>query len=98
MNTQVERIAGRRNYRVFGLRHLSAVAAWARLKYEAFRARRREIEAREALMALSPELLDDIGVKVDDAGKPSPSFASQNPHLLAMEALMPPAQRYHDPS
>lgn len=97
MNTQVERIVSRRNTRVFGLTYLSRLAAWARLKYEAYRKHRLEIEAREALRAMSPELLDDIGVKIDDSGKPVPTFACQNPHVIATEALTL-ASRYHDPS
>jgi hypothetical protein len=96
MNTRVERIVSRRYYRVFGLTYLSGLAAWARLKYEAYCRYRLEIEAREALRAMSPELLDDIGVKIDASGKPVQPFASHNPHLIATEALTL-ASRYHDP-
>lgn len=95
MNTQVERIVSRRYYRVFGLTYLSRLAAWARLKYEDYCKYRLEIEAREALRAMSPELLDDIGVKIDATGQVQ-TFASQHPHVIAAEALTP-ASRYHDP-
>ena len=96
MNTQVDRVASRRNTRVLGLTYPGRLAAWARLKYEAFRTRLRENEARDALRALSPELLDDIGVKVDPSGKPTPKFADHNPFVIATEALAP-KKRHQDP-
>jgi hypothetical protein len=82
---------------VFGLPYLSRLAAWARLKYEAYRARRREIEAQEELKAMSPALLTDIGGEIDKSGKPTLKIASQNPHVIAAEVLTL-APRYHDPS
>lgn len=96
MNTQVERVASHRNTRVLGLTSLGRLRAWARLKYEAFRMRLRENEARDALMAMSPELLDDIGVKVDPSGNPTPKFADHNPFVIATDALTP-KKRHQDP-
>jgi hypothetical protein len=96
MNTQIERLANRRNSRVFGLTLFDKFATWVELKYEAFRARRLIIDTQEAFRAMSPELLDDIGVNIDKAGNPLLSAASQNPHVIAAEALTQPA-RYHDP-
>ena len=97
MNTQSERVIGRRQNSVFGLAYLRRLAAWVELKRETYRTRRRETEAREALKAMSPELLDDIGVALDATGDPVIKFASQNPHVIAAEVLGQPA-RYHDPS
>jgi hypothetical protein len=96
MNTQVERLASRRSPRVLGLAFLDKLAAWAALKYEAYRARRLAIDTQEAFRAMSPDLLDDIGVNIDKTGNPLVSAASQNPHVIAAEALIQPA-RYHDP-
>jgi len=96
MNTQVDRLANRRNSRVYGLTFLDRLAAWATLKYEACRARMLAIEAQEALKAMSPELLDDIGVNIDKTGNPVIKIASQNPHVIAAAIFTPP-ERYHDP-
>jgi hypothetical protein len=96
MNTQVHRLANRRNSRVYGLTFLDKFAAWARLKYEACRAHMLAIEAQEALKAMSPELLDDIGASIDKTGNPVAKIASQNPHVLAA-AVFRPRERYQDP-
>lgn len=97
MNTQAERLASRHTSRIFGLTPLSRLAAWAKVKHEAYRKRRREIEALEALKAMSPELLDDIGVSLDKAGKPVERAATQHPYVIATQALTL-STRYHDPS
>jgi len=97
MNTQAERLVSRNTSRLFGSTRLSKLAAWVRLKQEAYRARRREIEALEALKAMSPELLDDIGVVIDKSGKVVPQAANQHPYVVAAEVLTL-SQRYHDPS
>jgi hypothetical protein len=96
MNTQVERLASRRNTRVLGVTYLDRISAWAQLKYKAYRARRAAIEAQEALLSMSPELLDDIDVKIDEFGKPMLELADQNPHVVAVAALIQ-SPRYHDP-
>ncbi|MGE3874009.1 MAG: DUF1127 domain-containing protein [Parvibaculaceae bacterium] len=93
MNTQSERAISRRHNRVFGFIFLRKLASWIELKRQAYRAR----EAREALRAMSPELLDDIGLAIDVTGEPAIKFESQHPHLIAIEALGR-STRYHDPS
>ena len=93
MNTQSERAISRRHSRVFGFTYLRKLASWIELKRQAHRAR----EAREALKAMSPELLDDIGVTIDAVGDPAIKFESQHPHLIAIDVLGR-STRYHDPS
>jgi uncharacterized protein YjiS (DUF1127 family) len=97
MNTQAERLASRHTSRIYGFTPLSRFAAWAKLKHEAYRKRRREIEALEALKAMSPELLDDIGVSLDQSGKPMETAATQHPYVIATEVLTL-STRFHDPS
>jgi hypothetical protein len=47
------------------------------------------------LQSMSPELLDDIGLRIDEFGKPTTKLARRNPHVPAAEVLTP--RRYHDP-
>lgn len=97
MNTQVERLVSRNTSRILGSTHLSRLAAWVRLKHEAYRKRRREVEALEALKVMSPELLDDIGIGLDTSGKPVEKAATQHPYVIATQALTL-STRYRDPS
>jgi uncharacterized protein YjiS (DUF1127 family) len=94
MTTHLEPVINRRR-RLFGLGYLNELAAWTRSIYDAYRAHRREREVRETLQSMSPELLDDIGLRIDEFGKPTTKLARRNPHVLAAEVLTPP--RYHDP-
>lgn len=96
MNTHAERAFIRSSHRIFGFAYLSRLASWVNLKLEAYRARRSRIEALETLRAMSPELLDDIGVDIGRLGKPTLKLADHNPHVLAIEALKP-SRQYHDP-
>lgn len=53
---------------------------------KAWRARQIERATLEALEALGPELLDDIGVSIQTTGKPPKSIAVCNPYLIATQA------------
>lgn len=59
-------------------------------RYKAWRARQIERANIEALAALGPELLDDIGVTLQKTGGPPKSIAVCNPHLIAMDSLSMP--------
>jgi uncharacterized protein YjiS (DUF1127 family) len=61
--------------------------------YKAWRVRQIERADVEALEALGPELLDDIGVTLRKQGKPPKSMAVCNPHLIATDALSKPTER-----
>jgi uncharacterized protein YjiS (DUF1127 family) len=95
MTARLESLISRRR-RLLGLGYLKELAAWMRSIYDVYQARRREREVRETLQSMSPELLDDIGIKIDEYGKPTRMLARQNPHVIATEALTP-SPRYHDP-
>jgi hypothetical protein len=97
MNTQAERLTSRRDARVSGFTYLKKLAAWVELKREAYRAHRHEMELRDALRALSPELLKDIGVALDATGDALLDLATRNPHVIVSNILDQPP-RYHDPS
>jgi hypothetical protein len=56
-------------------------------QYKAWRARQIERANIDALAALGPDLLDDVGVAIHKAGKPPKSIAICNPHLIAMDSL-----------
>jgi uncharacterized protein YjiS (DUF1127 family) len=61
--------------------------------FKAWRARRIERANIEALEALGPELLDDIGVTIVRDGREVKAFAACNPHAIAMDALSRPKKR-----
>jgi hypothetical protein len=96
MNTQAERLTSCRDAHVFGFAFLTKLAAWIELKRDARRARRHEMELREMLRTMSPELLKDIGVAFDANGDPAFELASQNAHVIATKILDQP-RRHHDP-
>jgi uncharacterized protein YjiS (DUF1127 family) len=96
MNTQAERLTSRRDARVFGFTYLRKFAAWMELKREARRARRHEMALRDTLKAMSPDLLDDIGVALDADGDPVLEFANQNPFVVATK-ILGHSPRWHDP-
>jgi hypothetical protein len=84
MNTHVDH---RAIVRPTGFALFDKLAARICNSYKAWRARQIERDNIEALEALGPELLDDIGVTVQKAGKPPKSIAICNPHLIATDAL-----------
>lgn len=99
MNTHAERAVIHSNRRALRFAYLSRLASWVNLKFKAYRTHRSRIEALESLRAMSPELLDDIGIgiDVDKLGKPTLKLADHNPHVIAIAALKP-SRHYHDPS
>jgi uncharacterized protein YjiS (DUF1127 family) len=84
MNTHVEH---RAVVRPTGFALFDRFAARICNHYKAWRARQIERDNIEALKALGPELLDDIGVTIRKAGTPPKSIAICNPHLIATDAL-----------
>lgn len=96
MNTQAERLTNRRDARVSGFTYLKKLANWIELKREAYRTHRRELALRDMLSALSPELLDDIGITLDAGRGPLPDLATRNPHVIVTSIVDKPL-RYHDP-
>jgi uncharacterized protein YjiS (DUF1127 family) len=79
MNTHVE-------YRTrFAL--FSRLTAMMSAKFKAWRAQQIERLEIEALEALGPELLDDIGVRIVKVGKPPKSIAVCNPYAISVAAL-----------
>jgi hypothetical protein len=62
-------------------------------RFQAWKAERIERANIEALEALGPEVLDDIGVTIVRGGKQVKAFTSCNPHAIAMEALSRPKKR-----
>ena len=96
MNTQAERLTSRREARVFGFAYLTQLAAWIELKREARRARRHEMELREMLKAMSPKLLNDIGISLDANGDPMLALPKQNAHVVVAKILNRP-RRHCDP-
>jgi hypothetical protein len=63
-------------------------------RFKAWQAQRIERANIEALEALGPEVLDDIGVTIVRDGKRARSIASCNPHAIAMEALSRPKKGF----
>lgn len=66
---------------------LSRLAARLSARFKAWRAQQIERAEIEALEALGPEMLDDIGVSIVKSGKPPKSIAVCNPYLIATKAL-----------
>jgi uncharacterized protein YjiS (DUF1127 family) len=93
MNTQAERLTSRRDDRVSGFTYLRKLATWMKLKREAHRIRRHDTELRKILAAMSPDLLDDIGVTLDADGEPVLELARQNPHVVVTKILGQPQPR-----
>ena len=58
--------------------------------FRSWRMQRIERANIEALEALGPELLDDIGVSIVRDGKEARSIAFCNPHAIAVSALARP--------
>ena len=56
-------------------------------KFKASRARQIERAELEALEALGPEVLDDIGITVVKTGNPPRPMAVCSPHVIATSAL-----------
>lgn len=84
MNTHVEH---RTTVRPGVLALLDKFTALTSAKFKAWRAQRIERAELEALEALGPEVLDDIGVTIMKTGKPPRSMAVCSPHLIATTAL-----------
>ncbi|MFZ5676865.1 MAG: hypothetical protein ACOZAM_28215 [Pseudomonadota bacterium] len=84
MNTHVEH---RAIVRPTGIALLDRFTARICNLFRAWRVRQTESADIEALEALGPELLDDIGVTIRKGGKPPKSIAVCSPHLIATEAL-----------
>lgn len=73
--------------RPLGARRWQRLVSAIKAGFKSWRADQAEREAIEALEALGPELLDDIGVTiVRDGGGPK-SIALCNPHLIATMAM-----------
>lgn len=66
---------------------LSRLLAKVSARFKAWRAQQIERSEIEALEALGPEALDDIGVTIKKVGKPPKSMAVCNPYLIATKAL-----------
>jgi uncharacterized protein YjiS (DUF1127 family) len=64
--------------------NLSAVI---RAKFKAWREQRVERAQIEALEALGPEVLDDIGVRIVNAEKPANFVPVLNPYAIVVAAL-----------
>ena len=58
-----------------------------RTRYKAWRAERARHEQIEALRALGPEILDDIGVSLEKSDDPSKFIAVFNPYAIVVSAL-----------
>lgn len=80
MNTHVEHSVV---VRPAGQTLLSRLAA----RFKAWRTQQIERAEMEALEALGPEVLDDIGVRIVKTGRPPKSIAICNPHVLAAATL-----------
>jgi uncharacterized protein YjiS (DUF1127 family) len=95
MNTQAERLNSGRDDRVSGFTYLRKLATWMKLKREAHRIRRHENELRKILAAMSPDLLDDIGIALDADGEPVLELARENPR--AVTRILGQPQPHHNP-
>lgn len=62
-------------------------------KYRTWRAQRIERAAIEALQALGPEILEDIGVRILDADKPAGFIPVLNPYAIVAAAVFAPGRR-----
>jgi uncharacterized protein YjiS (DUF1127 family) len=96
MKTQADRLTSRRDARVSGFTYLKKLAAWVEQKRQAHRAYRHEMELRETLKAMGPELLNDIGVALDANGEPVLELANRNAHVIVTN-IRGRQPRYHDP-
>src|SRR5262245_61458084 len=96
MNTQAERLTSVRDARASGFTYLKKAVAWIELKRKAHLAYRHQMQLRDTLKAMSPELLDDIGVALDANGEPVLDLADQNAHVVVTKVLGRPP-RHHDP-
>jgi hypothetical protein len=65
----------------------SRFTTWLGAGFKTWRAQQIERANIEALAALGPDLLNDVGVTIHKAGKPPKSIAICNPHLIAMDSL-----------
>jgi hypothetical protein len=63
------------------------LSAMMRSKLKEWREQRLERAQIEALEALSPEILDDIGVRIVREGRPSKSMAVCHPYVIAIGAM-----------
>jgi hypothetical protein len=68
----------------------SNLNAAIRAKFQAWRARQIERAQIEALEALGPEILDDIGVSIVKADKLPKSRALSHPYVIAVTAMCTP--------
>lgn len=93
MNTQAERLTSCRDAHVFGFAFLTKLAAWIELKRVSRRAYLHEMELRDTLRSLSPDLLADIGVTLDANGEPVLERASDDGHMVVANALDSPRRR-----
>lgn len=87
MNTHVEHHTAVRPG-VFAL--LNRFSSLMSARFKDWRARQIERAELEALEALGPEVLDDIGASIAKTGKPPKSMAVCNPYLIATAALSTP--------
>lgn len=71
------------------------VNAEVRARYKAWRAERARHEQIEALRALGPDILDDIGVSLEKPRDPAHLIAVFNPYAIVVSALYasPPMER-----
>ena len=63
------------------------LAALVRSKLKEWRVQRLERAQIEALEALGPEILDDIGVRIVREGRPSKSMGVCHPYVIAISAM-----------
>lgn len=66
-----------------GATFFGRLMSFASAELRAWRAQRIERANFEALQALAPELLDDIGVKIVTTGRPVKSMATCHSHVIA---------------
>lgn len=70
-----------------GATFFGRLMSFASAEFSAWRTQRIERANLEALQALGPELLDDIGVKIMTTGRPAKSVAVCHAHVIAATLL-----------
>jgi hypothetical protein len=76
-----------------GFTLLSKLSAAIGAKYKAWRAQQIERAQIEAVKALGPEILEDIGVSFDKGDEPPNLIPVLNPYALVVAALITPQRK-----
>ena len=74
----------------------SSLAAAIRAKFKAWRERQAERAQIEALEALGPEILEDMGVRISAADKPANFIPAFNPYGIVAAAVFAPRPAERD--